>query len=270
MDPETQVNAYLTVNKGRLQYSTIDLIVFDVKTFGLYGMSPLSDDEIRKLVVRWASFNAVGLLLKPSAAVAGSPAPGPGARSSISDAVDAVKKAITVVSKGVTLVGDDNGNVVIGVSGLTANLKQGDMSASLGISWGQTLTLKAESGILHFSGSLSKDHWEMSLTFPKDSAVPNTANLQKIFTEGEKAIRNIATATASFQNINDATKVGALIKPHIAAVEDAVEAASGIADAEKKGGMSFGVKFSSPDPGPGDQGGIPRGVQGQVTVTWWF
>jgi hypothetical protein len=270
MKPEDRVNAYLAINKSKLEHSTIDLIVSDVKAFVFYGMSPLSDDEIKKLVVRWASFNAVGLLLKPSPLVTGPAAPGAAKGTSGSELIDAVKKAISLINNGVTLVGDEKGNIVLGVSGLTANLKKGDRGVSMGISWGNALVLKADAGIFHFSGSLSKDQWEMSLTFPKDSAVPNLSTLGKVFTEGEKAVRNIAAATASFQNINDATRVGALIKPHVAAVQGAVEAASGIADAGKRGGMSFGLKFGSPDPGPGDSGKMPSGIQGQATITWWF
>jgi hypothetical protein len=47
------------------------------------------------------------------------------------------------------------GSMKIGVSGLTANLKPGDGSASLGISSGGTLGLEANFGPFHFSGELS-------------------------------------------------------------------------------------------------------------------
>jgi hypothetical protein len=60
-----------------------------------------------------------------------------------------------------------------------------------------------------------------------------------------------------------------LIKPHVTAVQDAVEAASGIAKASKTGGASFGFKFGSPDPGPGEPG-IPKGVQGSIAFTYVF
>ena len=53
------------------------------------------------------------------------------------------------------------------------------------------------------------------------------------------------------------------------AVQDAVEAASGIAKASKTGGASFGFKFGSPDPGPGEPG-IPKGVQGSIVFTYVF
>jgi hypothetical protein len=52
-------------------------------------------------------------------------------------------------------------------------------------------------------------------------------------------------------------------------VQDAGEAASGIAAGPKDGGISFGFKVGSPQPGPGQQG-IPGGVEGSVVFTWVF
>ena len=107
-------------------------------------------------------------------------ASGPTSPTPDSDFIDAVKKAITTVSNGVT-IRKGAGSVNIGVSGLTANLKRGDGSASLGISWGGTLGLEANSGPFHFSGELSKDKWEMTLSFPQDTPVPDLSTLGKVF-----------------------------------------------------------------------------------------
>ena len=180
MNPEARIKAYLDANKGSLRFETIDQIVQQVKLFVFYGASPISDDDVRKIVSRWAIFNPVWLLPeppldKPSAP----PAAGPTAPTPDSDFIDAVKKAITTVSNGVTIrkgAGSD-----IGVSGLTANLKRGDGSASLGISWGGTLGLEANSGPFHFSGELSKDKWEITLSLPQDTSVPDLSTLGKVF-----------------------------------------------------------------------------------------
>ena len=271
MKPEDRIIAYLYAHQAGLQYSnsTIDSVVKDVKLSVFYGMSPISDDAIRQVVVQWATVNAVGLLLKPS--TVGAPAagtPGTPSTNSDSDLIDAVKRAISTVSDGVT-IGRKGANVNIGVTGLTANLKRGDNSASLGISWGGSLKLDAESGPFHFSGNLSKDKWEITLSLPQDTYIPNLSSLGNVFTEGERAIGKMADATRSFTNIGDAAKVGALIKPHLGAVQDAVDAVSGIAKASSKGGASFGFKLGSPDPGPGEQG-IPSGVQGTVVFTYVF
>src|SRR5205807_1281972 len=127
----------------------------------------------------------------------------------------------------------------------------------------------AESGPFHFSGNLSKDKWEITLSFPQDTYIPDLSSVGKVFREGEKAVGKMADATRSFNNISDAGKVGALIKPNVAAVQDAVEAVSGIAKAPKKGGASFGFKLGSPEPGPGQQG-MPGGVQVSAVFTYVF
>ena len=128
MKPEDRIIAYLFAHQAGLQYSnsSIDSVVKDVKLFVFYGMSPISDDAIRQGVVQWATFNAPGLLIKPS--TIGPPAPpatGAPSTNSDSDLIDAVKKAISTVSDGVT-IGRKGANVNIGVTGATANLKRSE------------------------------------------------------------------------------------------------------------------------------------------------
>jgi hypothetical protein len=142
-------------------------------------------------------------------------------------------------------------------------------TVGLGVSWTGTLKFNADSGPFHFEGTLAKDKWEMTLSIPRDTYIPDVSAAAQPFSKGLQAAGKIAEATRSLNNLNDVPKVAALIKPHVAAVEDAVEAVSGIAKAPKKGGMSFGFKIGSPDPLPGQQG-IPGGAQGQVVFTWVF
>jgi hypothetical protein len=267
--PEDRIIAYLFAHKSRVEYSTIDVVVKDVKLSVFYGMSPLSDDEVSKIVSRWASVHAIGLLLPGTGdGPDGSPAPGAPAPRSDSEFIAAATKALTTITDGVK-VGKKNANINIGVTGATANLKRADSSVALGLSWTGTLKLDAASGPFHFSGRLSKDKWEITLSFPQDTYIPDLSSLGKVFREGENAIGQMAEATRSFSDINDASKVGALIKPHADALKGAVEAFSGIAKASKKGGASFGFKLTSPEPGPGEQG-IPGGVQGSIVFTYVF
>lgn len=269
MTPKERIIQYLFAHKSSIESSTIAEVVRDARLSVFYGMSPISDSEIRTIVVQWATVHAVGLLITQPKA--GPPAPKSGAppANSASELVDAVKKAVTSIHNGVTLGNKDADNVNIGVTGLTANLKSHSGEASLGISWTGTLKLEAASGPFHLSGTLSQDSWDITLSFPQDTYIPDLSTLGKVFSEGEKAIGNIADATRSFHNISDVRKVSALIKPHVSAVQNAVEAVSGIANAPKKGGMSFGFKIGSPDPGPGQEG-MPGGVQGQVVFTYVF
>src|SRR5258708_15754601 len=269
MKPEDQIPMFLSANKSKFEYSTLDLVVQDVKAKLYYGMSPISDDEIRKIVSKWASVWAAGLGLRPST-VGKSPSPTPGGSGQPSDSelIDAVKKAVATVNKGVTL-GPKGSNINIGVKGLTANLNGGSDSLSLGLSWAGTLKVQAASGPFHFEGKLSSDEWEITLSFPKDTYIPDASTLGKVFTEGERAIGKMAEATRSFDRINDVGKVGAMIKPHTAALTSAMDAATGLANANKKGAPSFGFKLGSPTPMPGEKG-MPSGEQGSVVFTWVF
>jgi hypothetical protein len=268
MNPEAKIKAYLDANKGSLRFATIPQIVEQIKLFVFFGACPIADEEVRKIVGAWAIFNPVWLLPEPLATGA-PPAPPPLSPTQDSELIDKIKKAVETVGKGVTL-GREGANVNIKVTGLTANLKKGEEQAvSLGVSWGGTLGLEAKSGPFNFSGSLSKDKWELKLSFPDDTPVPNLATLPEVFSKGERAVRNIAAATGRFNNISDAGKVGALIKPDIDAVQSAVEAASGVPKPDKRSGKSFGFSLGSPEPMPGEQG-IPRGVQGTVVFTYWF
>lgn len=269
MKPEDRILSYLFAQKGKIQFSTMDLVVKDIKLFLFYGMSPLSDEAIRKVVAQWATVHAIGLLIRPQTGdLPAPPAPGTPSTTSDSPLIDAVKKAITTVTDGVT-IGRKDANINIGVTGLTGNLKGAGKEAALAISWGGTLKLDAKSGPFHFSGQLSKDKWEIVLSFPQDTYIPDMSTLGKVFGEGEKAIGRMADATRGFQNLNDATKVAAVMKPHATAVQEAVDAVSGIAKANSKGGPSFGFKFGSPEPAPGEAN-MPRGVQGTVVFTYVF
>jgi hypothetical protein len=269
MKPEDQITAYLFAHKATIQNSTVADVVKQVKLSVFYGFSTIPDDAIRKVVVQWATFNAVGMLLDPSSvgapAAAGSGRP---SRPTDSALIGAVTRAITTVSNGVT-VGRKGANVNVGVTGLTANLKSGAASGSLGVSWTGTLKLQAESGPFHFEGTLSSDKWEITLSFPQDSYIPDLTTLGTVFTKGEKAVIKIAEATSTFQNLNDVRNLAALIKPHVDAAQDAVDALTGIAKAPQKGGPSFGFKIGSPEPGPGQQG-MPGGFQATGVFTWVF
>ena len=273
MNPEDRIRAYLSGNQSKLQYLSLDQIVKQVKLNVFFGMSPIQDDAILAIIKRWAMFNLPTLLLSPGTANgAGSSPPSPGgpqsAPSSTSDMLDAVKKAVSTVADGVTL-GSDKQNVVIKVTGATANLKRGNNEVSLGISWGGTLEMNAHSGPFYFNGTLAKDKWEISLTFPRDSSIPDMSKLGDVFRAGEKSVRNLADAASKISSVDDAKKISALVKPDISAVQEAADALSSIADHPSGGGISFGFKLGSPDPMPGETG-MPKGYQGTIVFTYTF
>jgi hypothetical protein len=81
-------------------------------------------------------------------------------------------------------------------------------------------------------------------------------------------MRNIVSATASFRGLQDVERVKAAISPHVDAVSEAVDAVKSVAKKPAKN-VSFGFTLGSPNPMPGESG-IPRGVQGTATLTFWF
>jgi hypothetical protein len=240
-----------------------------VKLSVFYSMPPISDDEIRKIVVEWETFNAVGLLLsQPMINPLSPPAPGGPPPAFENELIDSVKKAISAVSAGVTF-GKAGDNINIGVTGATRNLKKIGTEVSFGISWGGTLKLDVASGPFHFSGTLSKESWDITLNFPQETYIPDLSLVGNVVGKGVDAIGKMAAATRGFTNISDAGKIGALIKPYATALQDSVETVSGIAKENREGGPSFGFKLGSPEPTPG-MPGIPSGVQGSVVFTYVF
>jgi hypothetical protein len=261
MDPKEQaslrVQAYLYHNKKRLEVVSVDLIVWEVRMF-VPEASRLLDSELRATVAIWRSLNGP---LYPLPI----PAPPTAGESKL---IEAVKKGVTTVIEGVDIK-HGAGKVNISITGLTAELKKGDARLAAGVSWGGTLGVEAEAGNFHLSGELSSDRWELKLSYPEDTAIPDLSKLGKVFGEGEGAMRKIISATSSFRDLNDASRVKDAIKPHMQPVKDAVEAVKGIAKAPAKGGVSVGISVGSPEPLPGETG-IPRGVQGQITLTLRF
>ena len=266
--PQDRITDYLGSHRTGLQFSTLDAVVQQVKLSVFYGMSPLSDDEIRKVVSQWAMFNAVGLLLKdpPGASSAPSAPRNPAAANSDSNLVAAVRKAVTAISDGVT-IGRKDVNINLGVTGPTANLKRGNSSISIGGSWTGTLKIDANSGPFHFSGSLSTDSWSITLSFPQDTYIPDLSSVTKVFTEGYAAVGQIAQATAGLTSVSDVGRVGALVKPQLDKVQKAVDAAQGIYNAKR--GFSFGFNLENAPAFPGQQG-MPSGVQGGLVFSYVF
>jgi hypothetical protein len=260
MEPKEEarlrVQAYLAQNKKRLQMMSVDFIVSDVRLF-VPGNALLLDSELRATVAIWRSLNGP---LYPL------PAPAPPAAAD-SKLIESVKKGVTTVIEGVD-VKYGAGKVNISVSGLTAELKKGDARLAAGVSWGGALGVEAEAGNFHLSGELSSERWELKLSYPEDTAIPDLSKLGKVFGEGESAMRKIIGATSGFRNLNDIARIKEAVKPHMQPVKDAVDAVKGIAKAPAKG-VSVGISLGSPEPLPGETG-IPRGVQGQVTLTIRF
>jgi hypothetical protein len=262
MDPKEEarqnIQLYLERNKLRLILMSVSYIVIEVRSV-VPGARNLSESEVSSLVAVWMS--VYGPRISQGSITPPHPASDDGRL------LESVKNAVSSVIEGVDIQ-RGAGKINISVSGLTAELKKGDRSLSIGRSWGGTLGVEVNSGDFHLSGELSSERWEIKLTYPGDTSIPDMSRVGKIFGEGEKAMRGIIKATDGFQSLSDIPKITEAVKPHLQPVKDAVEAVKGIAKAPARG-VSFGFSLGSPDPFP-EQSGIPKGVQGTVTLTIRF
>jgi hypothetical protein len=269
MTPEQRVKNYLTQNQPRLQQSSsLDAVISDVKLSLFYGFSGgLSAEQLRKLVVEWATFNAPGLLITvaPGTPWAPDPAAHVPTQTELDDLVASVNKVVSKVNAGANLFGDKDNNLKLKVTGLTANLKGADGFLTVGVGWGGSAVLKANKGLLFLEGEISSDSWSLSFSFPRDSFTPNLIVIPDVFDQGMSSSGNIARAVAKLPNISGVRNITSQLKPDLAKVGDAFGAVGAINDT--KPGVNFGFKIQNPTAAPGQQG-MPGGVQGVFTITW--
>ncbi len=268
MTPEQRVTNYLNLNQFKLQLATsVDAVVGEIKLSVFYGFSGgMTDEQIRQIVVRWAAFHAVNLLIKvePGEAAPADPSQHVPTETELDELVGSVKKVIKTIGAGVNVVGTDRANFKLKVTGLTANLTGADGFLTVGASWGGSAIFKANKGPFFLDAEVGSDKWELVLSFPRDSYVPNLSTLPSVMEQGERSAGNIARSVGRLSKISDVRNITAQIKPDLAQVGDAFDAASSIADTPAKAGVSFGFKIGGSAPGPGQ----PGGVQGMFVITW--
>ncbi|BDC51805.1 hypothetical protein F183_A41200 [Bryobacterales bacterium F-183] len=267
MNPEQRIIVFLHTHRTLVESLTLDMAVESVIQGVFLGPPPISKDEVRRIVSGWAMFNAPAMLRRqPVSGPKGiGPDPPPPVPISNSDLLDSVKKALKTVTDGVK-IGNDKHNVTVLVTGAAVNLFDG--TVTLESSWTGTLELGVNAGPLHFSGKLGQEEWQIEVTFPNDTALPSAASLGKVFGEGEAAMRKLARESRNIKNLDDAKRMTALLKPEIAAVQEAADAVMKIAKkTESKGGFDVGFKFGNPPPGP-NQEGIPKGYEGTIVFTY--
>lgn len=195
--------------------------------------------------------------------------PAPASSSSLADSklVKGVKAAFSVAVDGVG-IDQSHGFAKISVKGPTVGLRKGDFSAEGRVSFTGTYTIEAKYGDLHFSGSLAADRWEMSLSYPGETPVPDAALVGEVFQKAEASFLAVAAEAASFKGLEDVSKIAAKAKPHVQPVVDAVTAAGGLFDAQRKR-LNVGISASGPGPSP-VQGISPAASSVNLTLTYSF
>jgi len=161
-----------------------------------------------------------------------------------------------------------HGFAKVSVRGATVGLRQGDFSTSSRISFTGTYTVEAKYGDLHFSGSLAADRWEMSISYPGETPVPDMSSLAGVFEKGISSFKAVAAEAATFEGPADVSRIADKAKPHVQPILDAVSAAGGIREAQLRR-LNVGISASGPGPVP-VQGISPAASSVNLTLTYSF
>jgi hypothetical protein len=250
---ETPVRNWLGTNISRLRLLTMDELVAQVRR-NVTEASRLGDVEIQKLVRECAAAQNITILTVP----------GPSAGQGLSIQLpDAVKKAFSIPVDGVNVVPLPGGRLNISAKGATAKLKRGDIK----LSWTGSLGIDIPMERFQLAGTVDRDRWELTLSVPGESSVPDLSKLADVFQKAEMAMRGMVEASSGFKNLNDIPKVTKTISPHVKPVKDAVDA---LVQTAKSPSVSAGVKLEGPMSGAGTQPGSSAGITVTATVTIRF
>jgi hypothetical protein len=232
------VRNWLAPNTPRLRLLTIDQLVSVVRR-NVVEAGRLSDIEVQEAVRQLAGEQQVVI---PTLPLQGTPTFASTLKVQIPDAV---KKAFSIAIDGIDVVKTDTGRVNISVKGATAQLGR----VKTTVSWGGSLGIDVPVSGFQLAGKLDKDHWEISLSSPGESSLPDLSKLAETFRKGEAAMRGILSATASLSDLNSVSEISAAITPHVSPAKDAVQALVDIAKSQP--GVSYGVTI-----GGSTEGGI--------------
>ena len=268
---QSPVRSWLEQNTGRLRALTMPEIVLLVRQSVPEAQS-LAEVEIEMLVREWATHQHISI--PAAASAAGRPRVSLSDSDTIANIRTAVQSGFHVATEGINIVEGQNGRVNVAVSGATVELRsagehsgeagQPGVSVSGTVGWNGSIGVATAAHGWNFTGTLTREHWELNLTFPGDSAVPDLGQLAHVFQQGEGAMRGIVSAV---NNAGDIHAAADAIRPQLGPVKEAVEAVSAIAEAQT---ISFGITASGPTGGGGAAGGRDEGVEVKATLTIRF
>lgn len=250
---ETPVRNWLATNTNRLRLLTMDELVAQVRRH-VVEAGRLGNVEIENLVHEWATAQNITIPVIPV------PSAGPGLSIQFPDAV---KKAFSILVDGVDVAPLPGGRLNISAKGATAKLKRGDIS----LGWTGSLGIDIPMERFQLAGTVDKEKWELTLSIPGESSVPDLSKLTDVFRKAETAMREMVEASSGFKNLNDIPKVTKAISPHVEPVKGAVDA---LVQTAKAPSVSAGVRLEGPMSGAGTQFGSSGGITVTATVTVRF
>ncbi len=181
---------------------------------------------------------------------------------------------------------NENGMFQLTMGGLTAELREGEDRAGIHMSFGgepevyvdssngpnlvrvssspsQPMRFQFSHRDIHFTGTLTPDHWQVALSI--GSLVPDINELPHIFRQGERGMRGALLAIDGLERVSPST-VQQAVEPHIQPIKDSIHAASQIAHVRHRVNFSLHAR----GPTPNSRGSQEEGFQVGVLLTITF
>ena len=245
---QAPVRSWLDANTENLRQRTMEELVARVR-LNVPQAAKLADLEIQFVAREWAAARNILIPVVPPA--------GTVVTDPTLQIPDAVKNAFSIAVDGVNLTRSQDRKLIISVKGLTGKLK----SSEINVGWGGSLGIDIPVKGFHLSGKVDKDTWEINLTAPGESSIPDLSKLADVFRKAETGLRDAISATSHLNTLDDPSKVMAAISSSIQPVKEAVESLQKISENPT---VSVGITASGPTRGEQAPGGQSSGG---VTVT---
>ncbi|QDV32487.1 hypothetical protein [Tautonia plasticadhaerens] len=273
------------------------------------GSERLSDIRMRLLFDRWALANGLPLMplpwprpldlfpppLDPSF-LPPPPTPNlltppkiPAAPTSGDSKFAEYFKALANIPTEVTVVKGSDGQVTLGIGGLTADLKtrhdlklkgnvapggaegtlkKGDFSSKVTAGWDGKLTLGLGYRGVSLGGEVGPEKWSTRIGFRLGPGMPDLSQLGTLFTGAVDSFGAVASAADRFTRHTDPGRLVEEVKPHLDPLKKAGKAVQQVSKS-KSGQLSFeiGVGLGGATTGP-DAGKVKPTVKGLLTYTF--
>lgn len=167
----------------------------------------------------------------------------------------------------------------LSLSGLTLNLyREGRFDSKLIAGFDQSLEVKLSYRDWHLSASVDTDgKWLLKLSYPNDSPAPNTAMLDAIFGQGERALREAVRIFKVGPGLDKAGELKDKVSTLATPLKNAADAAKGLSQIQSRVNVSV-VLGAGPPPGRLPQSALegkpqpstPAGLYGTLNLTFFF
>ena len=157
---------YLNENRATVSIYSLNALIGYVQ-----GQVPqaavMSQNDVRTIIQTWTSHNNIQLPRISALPVQGENIPPPRPTDFSNSDLAKALRSLTNIPTSID-IRREHGHVNIGMSGATVELFRGPLRVGSTLSWDGTMGLKTNYRGLGFGASLSRDRWELKLSFSAD------------------------------------------------------------------------------------------------------